>query len=113
MILYCYRLSSPIDFWFGALTEKQLLETIDFDLECGLDITRQLVELVVKAQRGFKRLRWEGDISSEHFFALPNDGSGWMDLGYVIKQENNGDCFVASPRLLPWLCSEYDFCAES
>ncbi len=33
------------------------------------------------------------------YFAVPSDTE--MALGYVLKQDNNGNCFIASPVPLP------------
>jgi ATP-dependent Lon protease len=44
----------------------------------------------------------EGDIrESPYYFSVPGDNK--MEIGYIIKQDNNGDCFVASPVPLPHL----------
>lgn len=50
------------------------------------------------------KLGWEGDARSAEcgVFLIPGDTS--FDVAFVWKQDNNGTCFVASPRLLEHLC---------
>lgn len=57
-------------------------------------------ELVVKAEAAFTKIGWEGDFTGGAFyFSLPTDNQ--MAFGYIVKQSNNGNCFVASPHELP------------
>jgi hypothetical protein len=105
MPLYCYRLC-PIDFWFGALSSKQLLEMMagnkHSNWATASSLCRELGELQSSAQAVFKQIGWEGDIrESPYYFSVPGDNK--MEIGYIIKQDNNGDCFVASPVPLPHL----------
>jgi hypothetical protein len=107
MKLYCYHIS-PIDFWFGAMTGSQLLK--DAWEECQQDwgllswTCRRLADLQKHAEEAFKLIHWEGDVrEGPYYFGLPGDKD--MDIGYMIKQDNNGSCFIASPEPLPFLDS--------
>lgn len=107
MKLYCYHIP-PIDFWFGALTGKQLLETA-WD-GCHQDWTNiaavcsQVGELKTRAEAAFKTIGWEGDVrEGPYYFALPGDTD--LSIGYIVKQDNNGNGFIASPEPLPFLDS--------
>lgn len=84
MKLYCYEMA-PIDFWWGALTAKQLLDTAEMqDVESLANRARFLAEIQSAAHLGFKKLGWEGDIrEGPFFFAIPTEIS--MDLGYCLK----------------------------
>ena len=105
MPLYCYSLS-PIDFWLGALSSKQLLEMMAGDKYSNwasvASFCRELSELQSSAEAAFKQIGWEGDIrEGPYYFSVPGDNR--MEIGYIVKQDNNGDCFVASPVPLPHL----------
>lgn len=99
MKLFCYHIA-PIDFWHGVLTGEELLTTIyrqgephfaQIAHEC-----QEIARLVAKAEGAFRQMGWEGDIrEGPFFFAVPAEPA--MLLGYVLKQDNNGSCFVASP----------------
>jgi hypothetical protein len=102
--LYCYHIP-PIDFWFGALTDEQLLESAwgnYKDWGHMAAVCKEVAELKGQAEAAFKTINWEGDVrEGPYFFALP--GGTDLSIGYIIKQENNGNCFVASPEPLPFL----------
>jgi hypothetical protein len=105
MHLYCYSLS-PIDFWLGALSRKELLEAMARDEFSNWDsassFCRELATLQSRAEAAFKRIGWEGDTrEGPYYFSVPGDNK--MEIGCIIKQDNNGDCFVASPVPLPHL----------
>ena len=104
MSLYCYHIP-PIDSWLGALTRRQLIEALWEEgqgWEAVAAACRRVAALEEEAERGFKRIAWEGDVrEGPYYFALPRDPE--MSLGYIIKQDNNGNCFVASPVALPHL----------
>jgi hypothetical protein len=105
MKLYCYNIP-PIDFWFGAITGKQLLETLWdrcwHDWDAFAAACKQVGELKTQAEVAFKTIGWEGDVREGPFyFALPGDNN--LLIGYIVKQDNNGDCFIASPVPLPHL----------
>lgn len=97
----------PIDYWFGALTDKQLLDSAwDNYQDRGTiaEVCKHLAELKAKAEAAFKTIEWEGDVrEGPYYFALPSDTD--LSIGYIVKQENNGNCFVASPEPLPNLDS--------
>lgn len=103
MKLYCYCIQ-PIDFWFGAMTDKQLLDTEWMSYHWGnlAGICKHLADLEERAKAAFKLIGWEGDVrEGPYYFALP--GETEMTLGYIIKQDNDGTTFVASPEPLPSL----------
>ena len=106
MKIYCYHIP-PIDFWFGALTDKQLLDSAwDNYQDWGTiaQVCKHVAELKAKAEAAFKTIEWDGDVrEGPYYFALPSDTD--LSIGYIIKQENNGACFVASPEPLPNLDS--------
>ncbi len=55
-----------------------------------------------EAQKAAKSVNWEGDFRSEPcVFFMPNEYE--ISVGFVWKQENNGDTLVVSPLSLPWL----------
>ena len=92
MTLYCYAIT-PIDLWWGAIHEKDLGPLLNSD---------EIVELIKKAQTAFLDLGWDGDISEgPYYFALPQDVE--TSIGYMLKQDNSGNTFVASPEELPYL----------
>jgi hypothetical protein len=103
--LYCYEIP-PIDFWFGALTGRQLIENAwenyGEEWETIAAVCKQVAALKSQAEAAFKTINWEGDIrEGPYYFALPGDTD--LSIGYIVKQENNGNCFVASPEPLPFL----------
>jgi len=104
--IYCYHIP-PIDFWFGALADKQLLDSAwDNYQDWGTiaQVCKHVAELKAKAEAAFKTIEWDGDVrEGPYYFALPSDTD--LSIGYIIKQENNGACFVASPEPLPNLDS--------
>ena len=107
MKLYCYYIP-PIDYWFGAITGDQLLATVwregNENWESIAAISQEVVKLKTEAEAAFKTIGWEGDVrEGPYFFALP--GEVEMSLGYMLKQDNDGSCFIASPCELPNLDS--------
>lgn len=101
MKLYCYHVA-PIDFWCGALTEEQLQASIDkcYQPRDGERTRHEVGKLKARAEAAFRTIGWEGDTREGPFyFAVPSDTE--MALGYVLKQDNNGNCFIASPVPLP------------
>ena len=67
-------------------------------------VCKHVAELKSKAEAAFKTIEWDGDVrEGPYYFALPSDTD--LSIGYIIKQENNGACFVASPEPLPNLDS--------
>ena len=96
-----YYHTAPIDYWLGALDTKQLLDILKdhHTLDSVGDAANQIDELrkmVEESGPHWKKLGWEGDIrQGPFFFAVPGDGS--MRFGCIVKQDNNGNCFVASP----------------
>jgi len=101
--LYCYHIA-PIDFWYGAITKDEMLETVrrsgDQSERHAAAVAEEIENLISKATEAFKQIGWEGDtLEGPFFFAVPSCTR--MQMGYILKQENNGDCFVASPIELP------------
>ena len=63
-----------------------------------------MARLKATAETAFKSILWEGDVrEGPYYFAMP--GESELDIGYIVKQDNNGSCFVASPIELPHLDS--------
>ena len=110
MKLYCYHVA-PIDHWTGALTAEQLLSTFvkdfDGDWHAVSAFCSEMAQLEDRAQENFKKIGWEGDLrDGPYYFSVPGDSQ--MAIGYVIKQDNNGSTFVASPVPLPSLDDGFD-----
>lgn len=105
MKLYCYAMP-PIDIWAGAMTGEELLKSLwgRFPNEwtsIGV-VCRELHNLAMTAQEAFEKIGWEGDIAGgPYYFAVPFEVE--LRVGFMIKQSNNGSCFVASPIPLPHL----------
>lgn len=99
--LFCYRTVQPIDWWFGSLTNDDLVRLALKNRPSG-PMLDDLLEFRAQAQRRFRDMGWDGDIvDSPRYFAVP-----LMDrfaLGVVYRQTYNGQCFVASPVPLPHL----------
>jgi hypothetical protein len=107
MILYCYQIP-PIDVWFGALDGGQLLASAwvgcQEDWGAIASVCGEVAEVKALAESAFRTIGWEGDVrEGPYYFALP--GETGLSIGHVIKQDNNGNCFVASPRELRHLDS--------
>lgn len=104
MKLYCY-LIPPIDIWRGAMDRDGLIKALlgqSNDESDRLWAGNEADWLESVSRRCFRELGWEGDVSDgPWFFAIPSDGK--MEIGCAIKQGNNGDTFVSSPRPLSWL----------
>ena len=97
MKLYCYHIA-PIDFWCGALTEAQINASVDQCYQPGDrdGAHAEVKALKAKAESAFRKIGSEGDTrEGPFFFAVPSDTE--MALGYIVKQDNNGACFIASP----------------
>ncbi len=96
MKLYCYR-TGPIDEWFGTMTQDELESSIDrqFEESARQGVREQLKTLRARAEDCFQEMEWEGDIREGPFyFSVPAEQ---MHIGYAIKQDNDGTCFLASP----------------
>jgi len=107
--MYRYEMS-PIDFFDGCLTLTEYLTAIAhkprscWNKEPGETIVDTISLLV--AEMG-KLKYWEGDIKDGiYVFAIPGDVE--TRIGFVWKQDNNGQTFVISPVELPHL-KEYSF----
>jgi hypothetical protein len=107
MNIYCYRVQGPIDLFCGALTLDVLLATsIGFadDAERRFETKLKLKAFRAAAIKGFQCVDHWGDIREEFWFGIPMECS--MEWGLILKQENNGDTFVAAPVELPWLFAD-------
>lgn len=102
---------SPVDWWDGTLSLKDFLsrlagqDSAEGGAEPGVHLMSRLAELgrdLTDAMNGFKQVGWEGDVREGPFvFSVP--GETEMSWGLVLKQDNNGTTFVASPVPLPHL----------
>lgn len=91
--LYCYAVG-PVDFWPGAMTRKQLAESLVVEGQTHISVS----ELLMDAEHASRKIGWDGDHRQEpRFFVLPDPENFTMALGFVIKQDNDGLCFVVSP----------------
>lgn len=113
--IHCYCIA-PLDIWVGVFSEKQLEQNLrgqnqDFysidDVEADRRLTA-LEEFKHLAKKGFAEMEWDGDIGNEGYFFLP--GPTETEIGYIIKQYDNGTTYVASPERLKYL--EEDSFAE-
>ena len=105
MLVYCYQLDTPIDFWIGAMTEDELFAAAERafpDENAPHRVARKIRALERLARDGFRGLGWEGDVrEGPYYFGLPTEHE--LTFGYALKQDNNGTTFVAAPFPLPWL----------
>ncbi len=62
-------------------------------------------KFVYAAWLAFNDIGWEGDSRSGHWncWALPDADSGFLHWLIAVKQDNNGQTFLASPVPLPHL----------
>jgi hypothetical protein len=60
----------------------------------------------VKAQELAKKAGWDGDIRDGPYVTVLPLPPGPSPVVIGWKQDNNGNCFIASPYKLPWLGSE-------
>jgi len=109
---YFYTLN-PIDWFAGFLSVAEYIRQIEDEYEeCGANprenvraidcFAKWLVETTAKLKgEGC----WEGDIRDKlYVFALPSGESGDKEpLALIVKQDNNGTTFIASPYELKWL----------
>ena len=114
MKLYCYAIH-PIDFWPGALTGEQLMritaDGCDGNWEWFAQFSAKVHATKSAAEAAFEKIGWEGDIrEGPYYFILPDVHT--TCLGYVVKQDNNGATFVASPHPLPHLGKLPDLVTE-
>lgn len=105
MIVYCV---SPIDSWFGWLSEteyrKQLVKSHGDDLQEAAHAWEAYLGKRSMAFELTKKVGWEGDIvgnGKPMIAALPADTESELVIGW--RQISNGTTFVASPFELPWL----------
>ncbi|MCA8950095.1 MAG: hypothetical protein KDE27_11380 [Planctomycetes bacterium] len=98
--LFIYSLA-PIDFFIGAVPRhlEELVRTEGFQ---GGDHGVELLALLANAQRAFLSIGWDVyHRVGPYYFAIPDTDA--MLLGIVVKQDNNGSTFVASPIPFPHL----------
>ena len=95
---YYFYVTPPIDFWQGSLSYKELVKNAKTNLHIT-DRRKFLnnVELLqIDAEKVFSSvLKYDGDMRHDAFFAIPMELA--MGTGYIIKQDNDGTCFIASP----------------
>ena len=108
---HLYTAAPMLDYnWESLATVKQTVNTISVAGECGdtsetgFSSSKLLVFLrhwdearSIAAQNG-----WDGTCRNEPVvFWLPNVEG--FEYGFVIKMNANGEAFVISPQLLPWI----------
>lgn len=100
-IIYVYRVAPIDDFhlWVSPSTIFNETGTDDFRL---LDEFNEVFDVGKIAARF---LGWEGDMREGPYVSmLPSHDSGSSSPFLIAwKQDNNGDCFIISPYLLPWI----------
>ena len=104
--LYCYQAQLPVDWWDPLrLATDKMIGCSETYLENNPFFWRH-------AKKAARLIGWEGDIrDGPYVFGLPGGTHGTnMKVGFVWKQENNGQTFVASPFRLPWLEGNEDEC---
>jgi hypothetical protein len=100
--MFAYQLM-PTDFFAGAIPiEKYLSNEID---DCGISqlnrihhFMRCMYEMGRLVEIKDARF-WEGDLrqgQGVYVFAVPSNDA-CLDIGYMWKQDNNGDTFAISP----------------
>jgi len=99
----------PIDWFHGFLTigdcinqlekENHLDNINDHINEIGKWLVESVYGLAVHCRE------WDGDSRGDvYVFGLPNGQSGdYNSLALVVKQDDDGTTFIASPYPLPWL----------
>lgn len=103
--LHAYSVG-PIDFWnMLAMHEADALAVVARGEIPDIEAIQEMLDFRDAARDAFTELDWEGDCRGEEgaprFFAVPADG--FIAIGYVLKQDNNGCTFVACQVPLPHL----------
>ncbi len=101
----------PIDWFEGSLTLEQFVKEHvgTEDVTSVISVTAKIMEDIVSPRLSAiaEHTHWEGDMREPmRFIGLPNPDYGNLELALLIKQDNNGTTFLASPFELPWL-AEY------
>jgi len=90
----------PIDHWYGAMDEdtfRRMFCRSEFNLHGMAAGLSTMSKFITMAEKLFREAGWEGDCrEGPYFFAVPTD-DGMMRFGYIVKQDNNGTTYVASP----------------
>ena len=98
--MYKYELSA-IDFFDGCVSLAEFLKEYGHSDENTI-ITKLAVAMSEMKTKSF----WQGDIREGiYVFCVPDvpDDYSNMRLGFIWKQDNNGETFVVCERELPWL----------
>lgn len=99
-------LSQPIDFWEGWMTEKEFKESVmkmyPF-VSDSMDAWADYVKFRDKAFELAPAVNWEGDIREGPYIVGFPYGSGGQRYAIAWKQDNNGETFIASPEIMPWI----------
>lgn len=95
----------PIDFWEGWTAERTFMASClsDLNVDWGLMRLGEYAKFRRDAMELAKRAGWEGDIRDGPYVAALPNGDCESPLMIAWKQSSNGDTFIVSPLLLPWL----------
>lgn len=111
MELFIYERSEPIDVFQGAIPFGQYLLQIQCENSCQEEskaLTNEAIKRLVEAISRLARVfwKWEGDVRDEvYVFGLPTEDY-MLEVGYIIKQDNDGTTFIVSPKPLDWLVTK-------
>jgi len=124
-LIHIYERMTPIDYWEGWIPLYYLEEDEPYEIDIALLLARilsvyaytedykygsvdphSMADYITRAVKELKsHTDWEGD-GSIYIAGLPcDDGTSGDYNNYLIavKQGNNGDTFIISPKKLSWL----------
>ena len=103
--MYGYTIP-PIDFFDGCIGLEDYIKSYD-----GCDTgefgmyqkNERINDIITKLIIGMSSFEyWEGDIRGKiEVFSVPAEGM--TEIGFILKQDNNGTTFIISPVPLPHL----------
>lgn len=101
--MFCYT-TGPIDDFTGTHSRS----SVERELGEGTDEAKRLCSEFDRLEgtclAAFRQMGWDGDFTQRpSFFQLPDPDGCCFRWGFVIKQESDGLCFIASPFVLSHL----------